>query len=494
MTDETVVLDPLSDRSRPGVFTSMRSHAPLIVGVAIIGGILGYLLSSLLPTAYTATSSVYFSVDRPFHPSGEGDGDLARFTADQAEIVVTADVLQRAAGRLDPTLPLEEIRSSVTAVSATDTSRMTIIAERPNPEEAQALANAVVAAYRELATERVIEVLGAAQDTVVDDYLEGQMRVRAAAYRDGVAAAEVATLPTTPSAPRPKQNGLIVGVVGLMLAIGWAVLRDQRRNRTASVADLDLLIGAPLITRYEAPASLSASDVVVTRPSADQLRAVHDVLAAVDVAFEAERNSSVLFLSWQRALTTTSLVVSAAVAAARTGRAVVLIDGGLKEQGISALSDVDPGLGLDALADPTKPMASSLRTWNIDGETIGIVPLAGWRQSAAGAVARPQVLRSATARLQSAASLVLVDGPPLTERSVGLALGRGVDGVVIVIDELTTVDDAHEIGRRIALSGVGVIGYVLTGPCREGRMRWATWPPKRRGEGAVSLGAPPGSH
>ncbi len=85
---------------------------------------------------------------------------------------------------------------------------------------------------------------------------------------------------------------------------------------------------------------------------------------------------------------------------------------------------------------------------------IGVVPLDGWSPTLSGAAARPQVLRSAIDRLRDVAGLTLVDGPPLTERSLGLALGRGVDGVILVIDEETSVDDAHEIGRRIALAGV----------------------------------------
>jgi hypothetical protein len=87
-----------------------------------------------------------------------------------------------------------------------------------------------------------------------------------------------------------------------------------------------------------------------------------------------------------------------------------------------------------------------------------------------------------------------VDGPPLTERSLGLALGRGVDGVILVIDEETSVDDAHEIGRRIALAGATVLGYVLAGPSSRMSINRLTWSPQRHGEGPLSLGAAHTNH
>jgi capsular polysaccharide biosynthesis protein/Mrp family chromosome partitioning ATPase len=458
----------------------------MIIVFSVIGAVAAYSVSFLLPTSYTAQSSVYLSAAAPFSPSGEASGEPVRFTADQVELVLTSEVLERAGRRFNPPLTVEDIRSSVSAGGSVESSRMTITVERAVAQEAKALADAIAGSYRELAGERVSDRSSAAQDAINDGFIEEQIRLRAAAYGDGVTAIEPASLPTEPSAPLHNQNALIGGFIGLLLGTGLAVLREQRRARRASVADLDLLIGAPLIARYVGPTSTSLAHLADTEPSPEKLHAVHDVLAAIDVALEGERRRSVLFLSWQRPLTTTSLVVSAGLEAARAGRDVVLIDGGLKHRGISALTDVEPGLGLEALADPGTSVTSVVRTWNLGNSQLKVVPLDAWTPSPTGAAARPQVLRSATARLEDIASLVLVDGPPLTERSLGLALGRGVDGVIVIIDEKTTIDDAHEMGRRIALSGVRVLGYVLAGqPAR----KMGAWSPRPRGESAVSLDA-----
>lgn len=486
MSTEAMVLDPASDRSRPGVLASLRSHSIMIIVFGVIGAVAAYSVSFLLPTSYTAQSSVYLSAAAPFSPSGEASGEPVRFTADQVELVLTSEVLERAGRRFNPPLTVEDIRSSVSAGGSVESSRMTITVERAVAQEAKALADAIAGSYRELAGERVSDRSSAAQDAINDGFIEEQIRLRAAAYGDGVTAIEPASLPTEPSAPLHNQNALIGGFIGLLLGTGLAVLREQRRARRASVADLDLLIGAPLIARYPGPASTSPAHLVDTGPSPEKLHAVHDVLAAIDVALEGEPRRSVLFLSWQRPLTTTSLVVSAGLEAARAGRDVVLIDGGLKDHGLSTLTGGDKGLGLEALADPDMPVMSVVRTWELGDSRVKVVPLDARTPTATGAAARPQVLRAATARLADVASLVLVDGPPLTERSLGLALGRGVDGVIVMIDEKTTIDDAHEMGRRIALSGVRVLGYVLAGqPTR----KVGAWSPRHRGESAVSLDA-----
>lgn len=500
MSSEAVVLDPPPERSWPGVLASLRSHVFAIVGGFLVGAMLGYLGSSLLPIRYTAEASFYLGVDAPFAPIDQGTvGDPVRFVADQAELVVTADVLQRAGDRVTPPLSVEEVRESVEATASAVTSRVSVSVERPDAEQARALADAVVASYARVATQRVAAAASAAAEVVDDPILQRDIRLRAAAYGDGVAAVEPAALPDTPSAPRPVQNALLGGLFGAFLVTGLAVVRDQRRVRKASIADLDLLLGAPLLTRYAEPRT--ASEVVSTDPSSDRLRAGHDVLMAIDVALEDTPRPSVLFLSWQLALTTTSLVVSVALAAARKpshgpnptptpmkGPPVVLVDGGLKERGISALTGVEPGLGLDALANSSIPVGDVLRSWRIADTELGIVPLDDSAAST-GAAARPQVLRSAITRLQDFAAITLVDGPPLTEHSLGLALGRGVDGVVLVIDEETSVDEAHEMGRRIALAGVGVLGYVLAGPASLRATGTVSWSPQRRSEGALSRGA-----
>lgn len=491
MSGEPVVLDPPSDRSRPGVLASVRAHLLTILVALLAGAGIGYGGSYLLPTSYTADASFYLGATAPFY-AGDADtgGDAVRFTADQAQLVMTTEVLEAAGRSLTPPIPVEDVRENVTATPSATTSQVVVTAERPEAQEAKALADAVVAYYRAAAARRVTESVDAALRVDNDPVLQQGVRLRAAAYGDGVVAVEPAPLPLEPSAPLPLQNALIMGLLAAALATAAVVIGDQRRARTASVADLDLLIGAPLITRHEAPASGSTNDMVRPGSRPDGARSENDVLTAIDVAFEGKPNPSVLFLSWQRALTTTSLVIAVALAAKRAGREVVVIDGGLKERGISALTDVDPAAGLEALANPATPIGASVRGWRIGKTELGVVPLDGWSPSLSGAAARPQVLRGAVDRLRDVSSLALVDGPPLTERSLGLALGRGVDATILVIDEETSVDDAHEMGRRIALAGISVLGYVLV----SASSRLMTWSPQRHGEGPLSLGTAHASH
>lgn len=470
-------LDSASERSRGGVLATVRSHWLPIVAGLVVGAVLGYLVSALLPREYTAQSKIIFDASAPFSPVGEGDGDAVRFIANQAEIILTTDVLQRATDITQ--VPVEDLRDVVSAVAGTETSTVVVTVTQPTAASAQSIADAVVQGYRDKAQADV----NAARDTAIGEPLpasaaaaaiaadaEGDQLVtqRAAAYGDGVAAVETAELPDSPSAPLPLQNALIGGLVGLFLVTGIFLLLDQRKAKTASVADLDLMLGAPLLSRYPSPSSRAIADLVNADLSSDRFRAANDVLTAIDVRLEGLRRPSVLFLSWQNPLSTTALTVSVALAAAREGRPVVLVDGGGKERGISSLTDVTPGRGLEGLANLNTPINASLRTWRVAKTELGVVPLSEWSPTPTSAAARPQVLRAAMERLRENSVLNLVDGPPLTERSLGLALGRGVDGVVLVLDEDTSVDDAQEMGRRIGLAGVSAVGYVLVRPSRRG--------------------------
>ncbi|MDN5747697.1 MAG: hypothetical protein L0H64_04160 [Pseudonocardia sp.] len=462
-------LDSSSERTRPGVLATMRTHAVTIVAGVVIGALLGFVGSQFLPTEYTAKSTIFFEATGPFSPDAAGGGDDAvRFVANQAALVLTTEVLQPAADAVG--VPVDEVRASVTAVAGTDTSDVTITAVAPTAEQAQAIADAVAGSYRTVAGQRVTAEADAAVDAVnaapsgavaAVGATEGAIRLRAAAYGDGVSAIEPAILPQSASAPLPLQNALIGGLIGLFLVTGVNLVRDQRKASTASVADLDLMLGSPLLSRYPAPGSRAISEVVNADSSSDRFRAGNDVLTAIDVRLEGIRRPSVLFLSWQNHLSTTALTVSVSLAAAREGRPVVLVDGGGKERGISSLTDVSPGRGLEGLANPATPISASLRTWRVAKAELGVVPLSDWSPTPTSTAGRPQVLRAAMERLRESSALNLVDGPPLTERSLGLALGRGVDGVVLVLNEDTSLDDAQEMGRRIGIAGISAIGYVL---------------------------------
>lgn len=469
-------LDSSSERTRSGVMATVRTHAVTIAAGVVIGALLGFVGSQFLPTEYTAESTIFFKATGPFSPDAAGGGDDAvRFVSNQAALVLTTDVLQPAADAV--AVPIEQVRESVTAVAGTDTSDVTITAIAPAAEQAQAIADAVANSYRTVAGQRVIGeadaavaaitantppgAAAAAAAAAADGVTASAIRLRAAAYGDGVSAIEPAILPESASAPLPLQNALIGGLIGLFLVTGVNLLRDQRKAGTASVADLDLMLGAPLLSRYPAPGSRAIADLVNADSSSDRFRAANDVLTAIDVRLEGVRRPSVLFLSWQNHLSTTALTVSVSLAAAREGRPVVLVDGGGKERGISSLTDVSPGRGLEGLANLATPISASLRTWRVAKAELGVVPLSDWSPTPTSAAARPQVLRAAMERLRESSVLNLVDGPPLTERSLGLALGRGVDGVVLVLDEDTSVDDAQEMGRRIGIAGISAIGYVL---------------------------------
>lgn len=473
---DPTALDPSSERARVGVLSTVRTHGLMIVVGLLVGAALGYLGSALLTKQYTAEAKIFFNVEAPFTAGDTPFDDPVRFGLDQAALVQTTEVLQRAGDSLVPPVPVEDVRKSVTAAPLPGASQVTITVVRPDAEQARALANAVATFYQTIAGERVAKVAADAEKAVTsgtgaaaaaaDAAVRQTIRLRAAAYGDGVETIEPAQLPRAPSSPVPLQNAILGGLIGLFLVTGVYLVRDQRRARRATVADLDLMIGAPLLARYASPNSRAISQMVSTDTSSDRFRAGHDVLTAVDVALEGVMRPSVLFLSWQNPLSTTALIVSVAVASAREGRPVVLVDGGAKEHGISSLTDVDPGRGLEGLANRNTPVGASLRTWQFANLEMGVVPLSDWSPSLTSAAARPQVLRAAIERLRETAALTLVDGPPLTERSLGLALGRGVDGVVLVIDESTSVDVAQEMGRHIGQANLSVLGYVLVRPSK----------------------------
>lgn len=493
------LLDPPAVGTRFSAVATLRRDARWIVLGLLVGLLAGYLAALLTPRTYVAEASIYLQAIAPFSPAETDPAtDPVRFVADQAELAVTGAILNSAGASLDPPLTLEETRPRVTAVPSSESNRVIVSATGDTPEQAAALANLVLDGYRTAATERVKSATDEALGIDADTEFRRNVQLRSAAYGDGIADVEQADEPTSAASPRPLQYLVVGGLLGAFVVAAWSAVRGANRAHRVTIAELDELFGGPLLTRTVGPASAATDDVLGAGSRAHSV-AAHEVLIAIDVALEGNTAQSVGFFTWQRALTTTALTVGTACAAHRGGRAVVIVDGGLKDHGVTAVAEVDPAAGIAALADPETPVDRAVRRWPLgrgiagdpdldraapaDGEPAGkpatptpagsfrdllVVPVDDWSPYTSTVAARPEMLRRAIHRLhRDGTDLVLVDAPPLTERSLGLALGRGVDRVVLVVDESTTIEDAREMARQVRAAGVTVLGYVLaTEPAR----------------------------
>ncbi len=80
----------------------------------------------------------------------------------------------------------------------------------------------------------------------------------------GVEPVEAAALPTTPVSPKPARNLALGGVLGLLLAVGYATLRSLLDRRLRSPEEAERRYGVPIIGRLPLTKNTTDTGLLVT--------------------------------------------------------------------------------------------------------------------------------------------------------------------------------------------------------------------------------------
>ena len=140
---------------QPSVLNAMWRHRWLVLVSVVVVTAVGYLYGASRPAQYVSTASMVVE-----DPSGEGvfetsSGNPERYVADQMAMLESAVVAERAAGLAAVQLPSADITpndvlDNVDVLGSSQSSIIELSFRASNPEVAQVVTNALVAAYEEV--------------------------------------------------------------------------------------------------------------------------------------------------------------------------------------------------------------------------------------------------------------------------------------------------------------------------------------------------------
>ena len=150
-----------------------------------------------------------------------------------------------------------------------------------------------------------------------------------------------------------------------------------------------------------------------------------------------------------------------AVAIAQTGKRVVVVDGDLRRPSLHRLfasKGREPGLS-NVLADPDTALDGVIRKSAIEG--VDIVP-SGPTPPNPGELLGSSNMTSLLARLKEEYDFVLVDSPPVLPLADGSVIASKVDGVVIVVDGLSTRSSSLQATlESLQKTQVNIVGVII---------------------------------
>lgn len=274
-----------------------------------------------------------------------------------------------------------------------------------------------------------------------------------------------ASLPTAPTGVHLRILLPIGAILGLLLGIGAAYVRDYFDHRVRDSADLERCLDAPVLAVI--PVVRHSQDVFTRRPlsaAAESYRYLREHLnSQIVIAPAPDGGGVVLLIAGTRADDgCTNAAANLAVALAEPGAKVLLVEADLWHPSLGAVFDASrrPGWS-DLLAGRV----------SLDEAAIPVPRVPGLRLVSAGYVTARSVEIFQDARLAQAfqdmraqADFVVVVGAPVLEISHTIALARVSDIVAVVADARHTTREAvSAAAQEIRATGPRTIVGVLTG-------------------------------
>jgi Mrp family chromosome partitioning ATPase/capsular polysaccharide biosynthesis protein len=488
----------------------LRRRLWLIVSLPIITGGIAYLVSVQQSPLYKASSQVSF-ISSPVSALNDIPSptvDDPTFLPTQAATAREPALAERVVGDQDaPPITAGEFLGESSATAQSDINSLELAVTDARPEVATALVNVYAKTFKSYKTkldtaairkqiqldDRTIKNLKAHGNfSAADDLLikKVELQTQGNLIANNARVSQLAS-GATKIRPQPKRNALLGALLGGVLGIALALLAEALDRRVRTEKEVEEILGLPLLGRLSRPSRRLRKNphlVMLMEPTGIQAETFRKLRTSLEfVNFDRGARSIMITSAGPREGKSTT-VANLAVAFARAGRRVALVDLDLRRPILDGFFDggsygiTDVVVGHVALEDALSPVVVSAPTrralngrngnnshpadgLNGNAKADGVLhflPCGTIPPAADEFLENPRV-EAVLKEIAGDYDVVLVDAPPLLAVGDPQTLSAIVDGMIIVSHLGAHRRQLQELARQLPNYRADVLGFVLTG-------------------------------
>jgi capsular exopolysaccharide synthesis family protein len=418
-----------------------RQWRLIVVCLLIAVGVAALLTLQVTPR-YASTSRLFVSTPGSDTSAAYQGGLFSQQrVASYADLVTGDEIAQRVIDKLGLHESASALSSQISATVVPETVILDVTVTDPNPRMAQRLDQAVADEFTDYITE---------------------LETPPGKHRAPIKATVVdpAPLPGSAVYPQPVRNIGLAAIVGLLLGVGGAVLRETLNTSVRTPEDVAAASGAPILGSIAYDAS-AAKEPLVTgldthAPRVEAFRMLRTNLQFVDVD-----RASKLFLvtSSLPGEGKTTTATNLAVTLARAGQRVVLVEGDLRRPKVGEYLRLETVVGLTTVLVGRLAIDDALQPWGKDGL---VVLTSGATPPNPSELLQSQSMAQVLADLRRRFDVIVVDAPPLLPVTDAALLAAQADGALLVVRHgKTKREQVRGSVERLQAVGGRLVGVVL---------------------------------
>lgn len=273
---------------------------------------------------------------------------------------------------------------------------------------------------------------------------------------------DAATLPQSPTSPQPTRVLGVAAVLGVVLGMAAALLRDLLDSSLKSPEQIAATAGAPVIGEIPYDGATAAAPLVTALPRGAARWEAFRILRTNLQYLGVDRVSRVFVVTSPMAREgKTTTATNLAITIAQAGQRVLLVGADLRRPAVDDLLGVVGGVGLTTVlvgkADLDEAVQEYLPVPNLAVLTSGAVP------PNPSELLQSRAMADLLERVRREYDLVIVDAPPVLPVADAALLARQADGTLVLVRQgRTRRDHLERTMDRLEVVNGRTVGVVVT--------------------------------